>query len=71
MLRLFASDRRLNVHPSLLPAYRGAAPIQHAIMNDEKETGVCIVNMLKRSEGIDAGPIWGTQTLVSTCYFIS
>ncbi|KAF8830578.1 hypothetical protein HHX47_DHR2001086 [Lentinula edodes] len=63
MLKLFASDRRLNVHPSLLPTYRGAAPIQHAIMNDEKETGVCIVNMLKRSEGIDAGPIWGTQTL--------
>ncbi|KAJ3810188.1 formyl transferase [Lentinula aff. lateritia] len=63
MLKLFASDRRLNVHPSLLPAYRGAAPIQHAIMNDEKETGVCIVNMLKKSEGIDAGPIWGTQTL--------
>ncbi|KAJ4489876.1 formyl transferase [Lentinula aciculospora] len=63
MLKSFAPDRRLNIHPSLLPAYRGAAPIQHAIMNDEKETGVCVTNMLKRSEGIDAGPIWGIRRL--------
>ncbi|KAJ3742607.1 formyl transferase [Lentinula detonsa] len=63
MLKLFAPERRLNVHPSLLPAYRGAAPIQHAIMNAERETGVCVTKMLKRSEGIDAGPIWGTRTM--------
>ncbi|KAF5348433.1 hypothetical protein D9757_012792 [Collybiopsis confluens] len=37
MLKLFAPDRRLNVHPSLLPAYRGPAPIQHALLNDEKK----------------------------------
>ncbi|KAK7462753.1 Methionyl-tRNA formyltransferase [Stygiomarasmius scandens] len=63
VLRLFHEDRRLNVHPSLLPAYRGAAPLQHAILNDEKETGVCVVQMLKRSEGIDNGPIWGSKEL--------
>ncbi|KAF9077370.1 formyl transferase [Rhodocollybia butyracea] len=63
MLKLFAPDRRLNVHPSLLPAYRGAAPIQHAILNDEKETGVCVLSMLQRAKGIDAGPIWGTRKM--------
>ncbi|KAJ3777733.1 formyl transferase [Lentinula raphanica] len=63
MLKLFNPECRLNVHPSLLPAYRGAAPIQHAILNGERETGVCVIKMLKRSEGIDAGPIWGTRSL--------
>jgi methionyl-tRNA formyltransferase len=51
--------RRLNVHPSLLPAYRGPAPIQHSIINDENVSGVCIIEMLKKKEGIDAGSIWG------------
>ena len=32
----------INVHASLLPKYRGGAPIQHAIMNGEKETGITI-----------------------------
>ncbi|KAF8348560.1 formyl transferase [Amanita rubescens] len=62
-LDLFLPQRRLNVHPSLLPAYRGPAPIQHAIMNGEKETGVCIIQMLKRKEGIDAGAVYGTSKL--------
>ncbi|KAG6900287.1 hypothetical protein C0993_000260 [Termitomyces sp. T159_Od127] len=61
MLDNFAPNRRLNVHPSLLPAYRGPAPIQHAILNDEKETGVSVIKMLKFKEGIDAGDIWGTS----------
>ncbi|KIK68722.1 hypothetical protein GYMLUDRAFT_237733 [Collybiopsis luxurians FD-317 M1] len=63
MLKLFAPERRLNVHPSLLPAYRGPAPIQHAILNGEEETGVCVINMLPRTQGIDAGPIWGKRTV--------
>lgn len=61
MLDMFAPTRRLNLHPSLLPAYRGPAPIQHAILNGEKETGVSVVEMLKLKEGIDAGAIWGTS----------
>ncbi|KAG6897283.1 hypothetical protein C0992_002823 [Termitomyces sp. T32_za158] len=61
MLDSFSPNRRLNVHPSLLPAYRGPAPIQHAILNDEKETGVSVIEMLKFKEGIDAGAIWGTS----------
>ena len=44
----------LNVHTSLLPKYRGAAPIQWAILNDELETGVTIMRM---DAGLDTGDI--------------
>lgn len=44
----------INVHGSLLPKYRGAAPIQWAIINDESETGVTIMQM---DEGMDTGDI--------------
>lgn len=44
----------LNVHPSLLPKYRGPSPIQAAILNDDEETGVTIIKMDKQ---IDHGPI--------------
>jgi methionyl-tRNA formyltransferase len=44
----------LNVHASLLPKYRGAAPIQWAILNDETETGVTIMKM---DAGLDTGAI--------------
>ncbi len=44
----------LNVHTSLLPKYRGAAPIQWAILNDEAETGVTIMQM---DAGLDTGGI--------------
>jgi methionyl-tRNA formyltransferase len=43
-----------NVHASLLPRYRGAAPIERAIMAGEKETGVTIMRM---DEGLDTGPV--------------
>lgn len=42
----------INVHASLLPKYRGAAPIQHCILNGEKESGVTIMQM---AEGLDTG----------------
>ncbi|KAF9528608.1 formyl transferase [Crepidotus variabilis] len=60
-LGLFQPGRRLNVHPSLLPKYRGPAPIQHAILNNDKETGVCVIEMTKKSDGIDAGELWGME----------
>ncbi|MDY6794292.1 MAG: methionyl-tRNA formyltransferase [Actinomycetota bacterium] len=44
----------INVHPSLLPAYRGASPIRRAIMKGESCTGVTIILM---DEGTDTGPI--------------
>jgi len=49
----------LNVHASLLPKYRGAAPIQWAILNDEPETGVTIMQM---DEGLDTGGILAGET---------
>lgn len=48
----------LNVHASLLPKYRGAAPIQRAIANGDLETGVTI---MKLDEGMDTGPIVTTE----------
>ena len=44
----------INVHASLLPRFRGAAPIQHAILAGEPETGVSIMQM---EEGLDSGPV--------------
>jgi len=44
----------LNIHPSLLPRYRGAAPIQRAILAGDRETGVTIIAL---SERVDAGDI--------------
>lgn len=44
----------LNVHPSLLPRYRGASPIPHAILNGDPETGVTVIRLV---EELDAGPI--------------
>lgn len=43
----------LNIHASLLPKWRGAAPIQRSIMNNDKETGV---SFMKIEEGLDTGP---------------
>ncbi len=48
----------LNVHTSLLPKYRGAAPIQWTILNDETETGVTIMKM---DAGLDTGDILTQQ----------
>jgi methionyl-tRNA formyltransferase len=44
----------INIHASLLPRYRGAAPIQHSIMNNETLTGLTVMRM---DEGLDTGPI--------------
>ncbi len=44
----------INVHGSLLPRYRGAAPIQWSVINCEKETGITIIQM---DEGMDTGDI--------------
>ena len=44
----------LNIHASLLPRWRGAAPIHRAIMSGESETGVCIMQM---EAGLDTGPV--------------
>lgn len=50
----------INVHPSLLPKYRGASPIQTAIINGEQETGVTIMQL---DEGMDTGDILLQRTV--------
>lgn len=49
----------VNVHASLLPRWRGAAPIQRAILAGDNQTGVCIMQM---EEGLDTGPVWARAT---------
>lgn len=44
----------LNVHPSLLPRWRGAAPIERSIMAGDTETGVCVMRLVA---GLDSGPV--------------
>ena len=51
---LVSDHRMLNVHPSLLPRWRGAAPIERAIMAGDAETGVSIMRV---SAGLDSGPV--------------
>lgn len=50
----------LNIHASLLPRWRGAAPIQRAILAGDRSTGVCIMQM---DAGLDTGPVWAARTL--------
>lgn len=50
----------VNVHGSLLPRWRGAAPIQRAIEAGDPETGVCLMQM---EEGLDTGPVYSRATV--------
>lgn len=49
----------LNIHPSLLPQYRGAAPVQRAILDGKTETGVTVFRL---EEAMDSGPVLGQET---------
>ncbi|MCZ2203456.1 methionyl-tRNA formyltransferase [Bartonella sp. A05] len=53
----------LNAHASLLPRWRGAAPIQRAIMAGDQETGMIIMKM---DEGLDTGPVALSRSIVIT-----
>jgi methionyl-tRNA formyltransferase len=53
----------LNIHASLLPRWRGAAPIQRAIMAGDKTSGVCIMQMEK---GLDTGPVLRCDSVLIT-----
>ncbi len=50
----------INIHPSLLPQWRGASPIQYAILSGDKKTGVTLIQM---DEQLDHGPIVSRQEL--------
>ena len=51
---LLSEFEMLNVHPSLLPRWRGAAPIERAIMARDRQTGVCVMRLVA---ALDAGPV--------------
>ena len=49
----------VNLHFSLLPAWRGAAPVQHAVLNGDEVTGASVFAL---EAGLDTGPVYGTLT---------
>ena len=53
----------INIHPSLLPRWRGASPLQRALMEGDKETGVCIIVL---GEGLDDGDILASKKVPIT-----
>jgi methionyl-tRNA formyltransferase len=50
----------VNVHASLLPRWRGAAPIQAAILNGDRETGISLMSM---TAGLDCGPVYASEAI--------
>jgi methionyl-tRNA formyltransferase len=56
---LLSAQLLLNVHPSLLPRWRGAAPLERAIMAGDERTGVSIMRL---TAGLDSGPVWASQS---------
>jgi methionyl-tRNA formyltransferase (EC 2.1.2.9) len=55
--------KTINVHASLLPEYRGAAPIQRAIMEGKDKTGICIMEIIKE---LDAGDVYACREVEIT-----
>lgn len=55
---LIAAHRFLNVHPSLVPRWRGAAPIERALLAGDATTGVSVMDL---TEGLDDGPVLGSE----------
>jgi methionyl-tRNA formyltransferase len=53
--QLLSEHELINVHPSLLPRWRGAAPVERAIMAGDDETGVCT---MRTEAGFDTGPVY-------------
>lgn len=53
----------INIHPSLLPKYRGPTPIESAILNGDSETGVSIMQL---TAGMDEGPVFAQSTVTLT-----
>ena len=60
VLQVFEPEGILNVHPSLLPLYRGASPIESAILNGDTTFGVSVMKLVK---AMDAGPIYKQATI--------
>ena len=58
--RLLEEVPMVNLHFSLLPRWRGAAPVERAILAGDHETGVCL---MKVEEGLDTGPVYAVRTV--------
>lgn len=58
--RLLALIPMVNLHFSLLPRWRGAAPVERAILAGDRQTGVCL---MKVEEGLDTGPVYAVRTV--------
>jgi methionyl-tRNA formyltransferase len=58
--RLLQQIPMVNLHFSLLPRWRGAAPVERAILAGDRETGVCL---MKVEEGLDTGPVYAVHTV--------
>src|SRR5580704_18592186 len=58
--RLLHELTMVNLHFSLLPRWRGAAPVERAILAGDEETGVCL---MKVEEGLDSGPVYSRRTV--------
>ncbi len=63
ILNIFEPFGIINIHPSLLPKYRGPSPTQATIINNEKETGITLI---KISKELDAGPIIAQEKIAIT-----
>jgi methionyl-tRNA formyltransferase len=59
----FPTKGCVNIHASLLPRWRGAAPIQRAIEAGDTKTGVCLMQM---DQGLDTGPVFSSQEIAIT-----
>jgi methionyl-tRNA formyltransferase len=57
---LLAQVPMINLHFSLLPRWRGAAPVERAILAGDRETGVCV---MKVEKGLDTGPVYARRTV--------
>jgi methionyl-tRNA formyltransferase len=57
---LLSEHEMINVHPSLLPRWRGAAPVERAIMAGDGETGVSIMRV---TAGLDSGPVYAAEAI--------
>jgi methionyl-tRNA formyltransferase len=55
---VLAAVPMVNLHFSLLPRWRGAAPVERAILAGDEETGVCLMQL---EEGLDTGPVYGCE----------
>src|SRR5580698_37560 len=59
-LRLLERVPMVNLHFSLLPRWRGAAPVERAILAGDRQTGVCLMQV---EEGLDTGPVYATRAV--------